>query len=53
MSYQAVQTRRFALQYKKLHDNVAADVDAAVSVVVTSPKIGDQKKGDCGFHRSP
>ena len=46
MSYQAVQTRRFARQYKKLHDNVAADVDAAVSAVETSPKIGDQKKGD-------
>jgi len=46
MSYQAVQTRRFARQYKKLHDNVAADVDAAVSTVETSPKIGDQKKGD-------
>jgi mRNA interferase RelE/StbE len=31
---------------KKLHDNVAADVDAAVSAVETSPKIGDKKKGD-------
>ena len=30
MSYQAVQIRRFARQYKKPHDNVAADVDAAV-----------------------
>ena len=46
MSYQGVETRRFARQYKKLHDNVAADVDAAVSAVETSPKIGDQKKGD-------
>jgi hypothetical protein len=46
MTYQAVQTRRFARQYKKLNDNVAADVDAAVSAVETSPKIGDKKKGD-------
>ena len=46
MSYQAVQTRRFARQYKKLHDNTAADVDAAVSAVVLSPNIGDKKKGD-------
>jgi len=46
MSYQAVQTRRFSRQYKKLHDNVASDVDAAVSAVEKSPKIGDQKKGD-------
>jgi len=46
MTYQAVQTRRFARQYKKLNDNVAADVDAAVSAVETSPKIGDKKKCD-------
>jgi len=46
VSYQAVQTRRFARQYKKLHDNTAADVDAAVSAVVLSPNIGDKKKGD-------
>lgn len=45
MTYQAVQTRRFARQYKKLHDNIAADVDA-VDAVVNSPKIGDKKKGD-------
>ncbi len=46
MTYQAVQTRRFARQYKKLHDNIAADVDAAVDAVVSSPKVGDKKKGD-------
>ena len=46
MSFQAVQTRRFARQYKKLHDNVAADVDAAVGAVTNSPLIGDKKKGD-------
>jgi len=31
---------------QKLHDSTAADVDAAVDVVVNSPKIGDKKKGD-------
>ena len=46
MTYQAVQTRRFARQYKKLHNNIAADVDSAVDAVVNSPKIGDKKKGD-------
>ena len=46
MSFQAVQTRRFARQYKKLHDTVAADVDAAVGAVTNSPLIGDKKKGD-------
>jgi len=44
MSFQAVQTRRFARQYKKLHDNVAADVDAAIGVVTNSPSIGEELK---------
>ena len=46
MSYEAVQTRRFARQYKKLNDNVAADVDAAVGAVTKSPTRGDKKRGD-------
>jgi mRNA interferase RelE/StbE len=46
MTYVAVQTRRFARQYKKLHDNIAADVDSAVGIVASSPKSGDKKKGD-------
>jgi mRNA-degrading endonuclease RelE of RelBE toxin-antitoxin system len=46
LTYQAVQTRRFARQYKKLHDNIASDVDTAVATVEASPKIGDKKKGD-------
>jgi hypothetical protein len=44
VSFQAVQTRRFARQYKKLHDNVAADVDAAIGVVTNSPSIGEELK---------
>ena len=46
MSYGIQQTRRFARQYKKLHDNVAADVDAAVEEVGKQPSIGERKKGD-------
>jgi len=46
MSYGVEQTRRFARQYKKLHDNVAADVDAAVETIARTPSAGDRKKGD-------
>lgn len=46
MSYDVLQTRRFARQYKKLHDNIAADVDTAVETVAENPTIGDRKKGD-------
>lgn len=46
MSYALRQTRRFARAYKKLHDNVAADVDAAADSVAADPAIGERKKGD-------
>lgn len=46
MSYALRQTRRFARAYKKLHDNVAADVDAATEVVADNPAIGERKRGD-------
>jgi mRNA-degrading endonuclease RelE of RelBE toxin-antitoxin system len=46
MSYAVEQTRRFARQYKKLHDNVAADVDTVVELVADKPSIGERKKGD-------
>ena len=46
MSYRLQQTRRFARAYKKLHDNVAADVDTAASVVAKAPSDGERKKGD-------
>lgn len=46
MSYGLKQTRRFARAYKKLHDNVAADVDAATEVVAADPTVGERKKGD-------
>ncbi|WP_177418894.1 type II toxin-antitoxin system RelE/ParE family toxin [endosymbiont of Lamellibrachia barhami] len=47
MSWEVRQTRRFSRIYKKLHDNVAADVDEAVQAVMANPNIiGEQKKGD-------
>ncbi|MDE1891574.1 MAG: type II toxin-antitoxin system RelE/ParE family toxin [Betaproteobacteria bacterium] len=46
MRYGIEQTRRFARQYKKLHDKVAADVDAAIIKVGNQPSIGERKKGD-------
>lgn len=46
MSYAVEQTRRFARQYKKLHDNVATDVDDAVELIARKPSISERKKGD-------
>jgi mRNA-degrading endonuclease RelE of RelBE toxin-antitoxin system len=46
MTYGVTQTRRFARAYKKLHDNVAGDVDAAVVDIAANPSLGERKKGD-------
>ena len=46
MTWDVRQTRRFARSYKKLYDNVVAEVDEAVSKVADNPDIGEQKKGD-------
>lgn len=46
MRYGLQQTRRFARAYKKLHDNVAADVDAATEVIAADPAVGERRKGD-------
>lgn len=46
MSWEVRQTRRFARAYKKLHDNIAADVDEAVEVISENPDVGEKKKGD-------
>lgn len=46
MAYQVRQSRRFARQYKKLKDNVAVDVDAAVGLIAENPALGERKKGD-------
>lgn len=46
MKHEVLQTRRFLRQYKKLHDNVAADIDIAVDVIAQNPDIGERKKGD-------
>ena len=46
MTFSALQTRRFARQYTKLHDNVAADVDAAVVSVCHASRAGERRKID-------
>ncbi len=46
MTWTVLQTRRFARQYKKLHDNVIADINAAIAKVQHNPEIGERKKGD-------
>jgi mRNA-degrading endonuclease RelE of RelBE toxin-antitoxin system len=46
MTWAVQQTRRFARQYKKLHDNTASDADAAVEALAQNPEIGERKKGD-------
>jgi mRNA-degrading endonuclease RelE of RelBE toxin-antitoxin system len=46
MAYELRQTRRFARAYKKLHPNVASDVDKISKLVARDPFIGEQKRGD-------
>jgi mRNA interferase RelE/StbE len=46
VSWAVSQTRRFARIYKKLHDNVVSEVDAAIEAVAQDPDIGERKKGD-------
>jgi mRNA interferase RelE/StbE len=46
MTWDVRQTRRFARIYKKLHDNVAIEVDGAIGVVAVNPDIGEKEKGD-------
>ena len=45
MIWSVRQTRRFARQYKKLHDNTAADVDSAVEMVRKALKSESERKG--------
>ncbi len=47
MSWQVLQTRRFARVYKKLTNaELIADTDAAVATVADNPDSGERKKGD-------
>ncbi len=47
MSWQVLQTRRFARVYKKLtNTSLIADTDAAVATVADNPDVGERKKGD-------
>jgi mRNA-degrading endonuclease RelE of RelBE toxin-antitoxin system len=47
MSWQVLQTRRFARVYKKLTQaKLITDTDAAVAAVAENPDAGEGKKGD-------
>ena len=46
MSWDVRQTRRFSRTYKKLHDNLATDVNSAIEAVADNPDVGEKKKGD-------
>lgn len=46
MTWQIMQTKRFARTYKKLHDNLIKEVNAAIQLVADNPNIGERKKGD-------
>ena len=47
MSWQVLQTRRFARVYKKLTQaTLIADTDTAVATVADNPDVGERKKGD-------
>jgi mRNA interferase RelE/StbE len=47
MSWQVLQTRRFARVYKKLTNAaLIADTDAAVATVADNPELGELMKGD-------
>lgn len=45
-SVEVLQSAIFARTYKKLHKNQKIDVDAAIEVIVKTPEIGEQKRGD-------
>ena len=46
MTWEVRQTRRFARSYKKLHDNLITDVNAAITQIAENPDCGVKKKGD-------
>jgi hypothetical protein len=47
MSWQVLQTRRFARVYKKLiQADLIADTNTAVATVADNPDVGERKKGD-------
>lgn len=46
MRWQVLQTRRFSRVYKRLHDNIAKDVDHAIAALAVNPDLGEKKKGD-------
>lgn len=45
------QTNRFKKAYKKLHKNQLADINNAITAVITDINIGEQKRGDLSWLR--
>jgi mRNA interferase RelE/StbE len=43
---QVHQSTLFRRAYKRLHPNEKADVDDAITEIIKSPTVGEQKKGD-------
>ena len=43
---EVLQSAAFARAYKKLHQNLKADVDKAVNLIIDNPLVGEPKKGD-------
>jgi mRNA-degrading endonuclease RelE of RelBE toxin-antitoxin system len=48
---QVLQTASFRKAAKKLHENQKADLDQAIRLLIESPLLGEQKKGDLAFMR--
>ena len=46
MAFTVLQTRRFSRSYKKLHNNVAVNVDDVVLQIAQDPSLGVKKRGD-------
>ena len=46
MSWTVRQTRRFGRVYKKLHPDIAREVNRAVARIADDPDLGQRKKGD-------
>ena len=46
MTWEVLQSRRFSRAYKKLKNNIQADIDEEVEKIAKDPLLGEQKKGD-------
>ncbi len=51
MTFEVLQTRRFARQYKKMHDNIVCEVDKVVMLLAADLDLGTLKSGDLAHIR--